>query len=30
MADRDYWRGIIGELKQLHATGKLTPEGTEA
>jgi hypothetical protein len=27
MADRQHWRGIIPELKQLRAAGKLMPEG---
>jgi hypothetical protein len=27
MADRHYWRDIIGELKALRAAGKLMPEG---
>jgi hypothetical protein len=27
MADRHYWRDIIGELKGLRAAGKLMPEG---
>jgi len=27
MADRHYWRDIIGELKSLRAEGRLTPEG---
>jgi len=27
-ADRLYWRGIIGELKQLRGAGKLIPEGS--
>ncbi len=26
-ADRHYWRPIIGELRELHAQGKLMPEG---
>jgi hypothetical protein len=28
MADRRYWREIIGDLKVLRATGKLMPEGS--
>ena len=27
LADRQYWREIIGELKELRAVGKLLPEG---